>query len=314
MAIARILVVDDDEIIRLTLSDILKLNDFEVTTASTVSEALSQITAHQFDALLSDLHMPGAGDGLTVVSAMRHANPQAITMLLSSYPAMGAAASAIMLQADEILVKPADVNALVETIKQRLAAGPLGARPIESVAAVLDRSSQATIDDWYTRIQTDPDITSVPLSREQRCAHLPQVFRDLVNRLGARKELGTRELRSPGAMQHGTLRRRQGYTAAMIVEESRELQVSIFQTLQNNLNCLDFSTLLLGVMTIADEVDSQLGQAMRCYAAEAVEDSLAPPSRLLPQPRARSLPRPASASPARRMVVHSDSGSAPSER
>jgi len=76
-----------------------------------------------------------------------------------------------------------------------------------------------------------------PLSREQRCAHLPQVFRDLVHRLGARKELGTRELRSPGAMQHGTLRRRQGYTAAMIVEESRELQVSIFQTLQNNLNC-----------------------------------------------------------------------------
>ena len=84
MAIARILVVDDDEIVRLTLSDILRLNDFEVTTASTVSEALSQITAHRFDALLSDLHMPGAGDGLTVVSAMRHANPQAITMLLSS--------------------------------------------------------------------------------------------------------------------------------------------------------------------------------------------------------------------------------------
>jgi len=277
MAIARILVVDDDEIIRLTLSDILKLNDFEVTTASTVSEALTQITSHRFDALLSDLHMPGAGDGLTVVSAMRHANPQAITMLLSSYPAMGAAASAIMLQADEILVKPADVNALVETIKQRLAAGPLGARPIESVAAVLDRSSQATIDDWYSRIQVDPHITFVPLSREQRCAHLPQVFRDLVHRLGARKELGTRELRSPGAMQHGTLRRRQGYTAAMIVEESRELQVSIFQTLQNNLNCLDFSTVLLGVMTIADEVDSQLSQAIRCYfMEEALEDSLGP--------------------------------------
>ena len=276
MAFARILVVDDDEIIRITLSDILRLNDFEVTTASTVSEALSQITAHQFDALLSDLHMPGAGDGLTVVSAMRHANPQAITMLLSSYPAMNAAASAIVLQADEILVKPADVTALVETIKQRLAAGPIGARPIESVAAILERSSQATIDDWYTRIRANPDITSVPLSREQRCAHLPQVFRDLVHRLGARKELGTRELHSPGAMQHGTLRRRQGYTAAMIVEESRELQVSIFQTLQNNLNCLDFSTLLLGVMTIADEVDSQLGQAMQRYSMEALEDSLAP--------------------------------------
>jgi CheY-like chemotaxis protein len=276
MAIARILVVDDDEMVRVTLSDILQLNDFDVTTASTVSEALSEITAHQFDALLSDLHMPGAGDGLTVVSAMRHANPKAITMLLSSYPAMGAAASAIVLQADEILVKPADVTALVETIKQRLAVGPIGARPVESVAAILERASEATIDDWYTRIQADPGITAVALSREQRCAHLPQMFRDLVHRLGAGKELGTRELRSTGAMQHGTLRRRQGYTAAMIVEESRELQVSIFQTLQNNLNCLDYSTLLIGVMTIADEVDSQLSQAIQCYSAKPVEDSLAP--------------------------------------
>ena len=40
------------------------------------------------------------------------------------------------------------------------------------------------------------------------------------------------------------------------------LQVSIFQTLQNNLPSIDFSVLLIGVMTIADEIDSQLSQAM----------------------------------------------------
>ena len=59
----------------------------------------------------------------------------------------------------------------------------------------------------------------------------------------------------------------QGYTAAMMVEESRLLQVCIFQTLQNNLASIDFSVLLIGVMTIADEVDSQLSQAMTSYAA-----------------------------------------------
>jgi hypothetical protein len=48
----------------------------------------------------------------------------------------------------------------------------------------------------------------------------------------------------------------------MIVEESRTLQVSIFNTLQNNIGSVDFSTLLLDVMTIADEVDSQLKQTM----------------------------------------------------
>jgi len=47
------------------------------------------------------------------------------------------------------------------------------------------------------------------------------------------------------------------------------LQVSIFQTLQNNLHTVDFSLLLLAVMAIADEVDSQLAQAMTSYVAEA---------------------------------------------
>jgi hypothetical protein len=51
----------------------------------------------------------------------------------------------------------------------------------------------------------------------------------------------------------------------MVVEESRILQVSIFNTLQNNLARVDFSRVLLDVMTIADEVDSQLKQAMLSY-------------------------------------------------
>jgi hypothetical protein len=56
----------------------------------------------------------------------------------------------------------------------------------------------------------------------------------------------------------------------MMVEESRMLQVSIFETLQKNLASIDFSILLNGVMTIADEVDSQLSQAMDSYMAESL--------------------------------------------
>ena len=51
----------------------------------------------------------------------------------------------------------------------------------------------------------------------------------------------------------------------MMVEESRILEVSIFSTLQNNLRRVDFSKVLLDVVTIADEVDSQLKQAMFSY-------------------------------------------------
>ena len=56
----------------------------------------------------------------------------------------------------------------------------------------------------------------------------------------------------------------------MLVEESRMLQVSIFETLQKNLASIDFSILLNGVMTIADEVDSQLSQAMDSYIEESL--------------------------------------------
>jgi hypothetical protein len=70
---------------------------------------------------------------------------------------------------------------------------------------------------------------------------------------------------SIAARDHGEMRLSQGYTAAMVVEESRILQVSIFSTLQRNLCTVDFSRLLLDVVTIADEVDSQLKQAMYSY-------------------------------------------------
>jgi len=274
MALTTILLVDDDEVVRFSLGRILEQSGFDVTTAASVTEALKHISSSQFEVLLSDLHMPGAGDGLTVVSAMRHANPKAVTMLLSAFPEMDAAAHAILMQADEILVKPMEVNALVDAIKQRLASGPPAIRVVETVAAILERSVESAIKEWFKRIQTDKKVMSVSLSYEQRCGHLPQVFRDVVSRLLSSKPIGSKELVSPAAAQHGLDRRKQGYTAAMMVEESRMLQVTIFDTLQHNLASIDFSVLLVGVMTIADEIDSQLSQAMDSYIAESVEDAL----------------------------------------
>jgi ActR/RegA family two-component response regulator len=243
---SKVLVVDDDKVVSDTIARVLEMNNFDVTVAQSVPQALKLITNESFDVLLSDLHMPGAGDGLTVISAMRHANPDARTILLTAFPAMDAAAKAILLQADEILVKPMGVQALVDLIEESVVKGPRAPRVVESVATVLERSVGVTIEDWF----------------------------DLVTRLRSSNELGSHELVSSFAADHGTMRRRQRYTAAMIVEESRRLQVSIFKTLQNNLSSLDFRLVLMGVMTIADEVDSQLSQAMKSYAAEAVADAL----------------------------------------
>ncbi len=270
MASATILLVDDDEVLRHTLAAVLQEHGFEVTTAASVPEALKLISAGSYDVLLSDLHMPGRGDGLTVVSAMRHANPNAVTMLFSAFPEMGAAAQAILLQADQILVKPMNIPALIEAIEQRLAAGASPSRVIESVATILEYSIPSTVDAWFERVEKEKKLTVIAMGREQRVGHLPKVLLDLVNRLRSFKSLGSHELISVAAQQHGRLRRQQGYSAAMMVEESRILQVSIFETLQKNLGSIDFSILLNGVMTIADEVDSQLSQAMGSYMEESL--------------------------------------------
>ncbi len=268
-AVPKVLVVDDDETVRITLCKILGKHGFEVTCAGNVREALQYISKETFDVLLSDLHMPGAGDGLTVVSAIRHSNPDAVTLLLSAFPEMSVAANAILMQADEILIKPMKIPDLIEVITQRLRKGPLHRRQVESLGTILQRTTQASIDDWYEGVQAEDVLKAVPLTREARCRHLPQLFADLATRLQASKPLGTKELVSDSASTHGVERRQQGYTAAMMVEESRILQVTIFHTLQKNLGSIDFSVLLLGIMTIADEVDSQLSQAMKSYTSES---------------------------------------------
>ena len=71
--------------------------------------------------LLSDLHMPGAGDGLIVVGAMRHANPRAVTLVLSANPDMAKATTAMLRQVDEMLLKPVKAGPIVEAIQRRLA-------------------------------------------------------------------------------------------------------------------------------------------------------------------------------------------------
>jgi CheY-like chemotaxis protein len=274
MANQAVLIVDDDEGVRVTLAKVMQSHNYNVAAASNVAEALHQITSNHFDILISDLHMPGAADGLTVISAMRHANPHAITFLLSAHPDLNAAASAILMQADEILVKPMDIPALLQLIQNRLASGPSRARPVESVATILERSISVIVEGWIQRVEDEPHLAIIPLERELRIAYVPTILADLVTRLRSPVPLGGPAIESIAAYEHGLLRRRQGYSAAMIVTESRLLQASIFQTLQNNLSVINFSLLLNQIMVIADEVASQLSQSMESYKAESIIDQL----------------------------------------
>jgi len=270
----RVLIVEDDDAVLTMLQEVLQRDGFEVMTASNVRDALGHIAAEKFDVLLSDLHLPLAGDGFTLVSAMRHTHPNALTVVLSGYPALEEAMSAILAQADEIFTKPVRIGALKELIRARLANPHAIRRPrLESVASILERETDTTIQNWLDAVEQDAELTCIPLNREERTGHLPRLLQDLVVRL--QLDSGLPAPISIAARDHGEMRHQQGYTVPMVVEESRILQVSIFSTLQRNLCGVDFSRLLLDVVTIADEVDSQLKQAMSSYTTPAALKSRA---------------------------------------
>ena len=148
------------------------------------------------------------------------------------------------------------------------AKGKNGVLEIESVADILERDLDAVIQDWLSRVEKEPDLACIPLNFEERTGHLPQLLHDVIARL--RLDAGSKAPISEAAGFHGDLRRKQGYTVAMAVEESRLLQVSIFSMLHKDVKRLEFSTLLPDVVTIADEVDAQLKQQMlRFMAADA---------------------------------------------
>lgn len=145
-----------------------------------------------------------------------------------------------------------------------------GAVVVESVADTLEREIPNLISEWLARVEKEPELTRIPLSFEQRTGHLPHLLHDVIKRL--RLDSGTKAQISKAAADHGDLRRKQGYTVAMAVEESRLLQVSIFTTLHKNVHQLEFDALLPDVVTIADEVDAQLKEQMlRFMAADAAE-------------------------------------------
>jgi DNA-binding response OmpR family regulator len=265
----RILLVDNDTAVRETFEAILEMEQFDVSAVGSVGEALHLIDAESFDALVSDLHMPGAADGFTVISAMRHRHPNAVTLLFTGYPALKEAMDAILLQVDEILVKPMPIPEMVALIRHRLAKRvPRRPANMERVASILESDASLTVAEWLSRVKNDPEVTRVALSDHERTGHLPRLLQELVHRLREPRALGTKQP-SEAAVQHGKIRHSQGYSVSMIIEESRILQVSIFHTLQTNLNRVDFSLLLNDVMTIADEVDSQLKQTVVSFSEEA---------------------------------------------
>ena len=138
-------------------------------------------------------------------------------------------------------------------------------------ADILERELEPTIKEWLRRVNLVPELTAIPLSDADRTGHLPTLYYDLISRLRLAKD--AHRPVSAAAATHGQIRRAQGYSASMLIEESRVFQVATFGTLHLHQSELDQKQVLLDIMVIADEVDAQLMETvsslMRAKLAEA---------------------------------------------
>jgi hypothetical protein len=133
----------------------------------------------------------------------------------------------------------------------------------ERVATILERELTPTIERWMKRVDKVKELTRIPLTYQERTGHLPQLLEDLIARLQLTGDEKPPETTS--AHDHGKVRFDQDYTVPMLVEESRLLQVSIFDTLRLNQNSIDPTMLMPDVVTIADECDAQLKHTVETF-------------------------------------------------
>ena len=136
----RILVVDDDELVRLTIEEWLARDGYEVRVAGNGAGALAELEVGIFDAALVDINMPDM-TGIEVLEAMKRRDPEIDAVIMTGYPQMDSAVQALRLGAYDYLTKPLEWVSLrlllrrmverrylreeVTTLRSRLADTPL---------------------------------------------------------------------------------------------------------------------------------------------------------------------------------------------
>ncbi|MCG6894513.1 MAG: FAD-dependent oxidoreductase [Desulfobacteraceae bacterium] len=124
----RILVVDDEAIVRESLRDILDEEGFDVSAAASGPEALESLDAGAYHLMLTDIKMPGM-DGVELLKAAKAAHPDLIVLMMTAYATVETAVEAMKVGALDYLIKPFDPDALI----------PMVVRPFEQLQASRDR-------------------------------------------------------------------------------------------------------------------------------------------------------------------------------
>jgi two-component system response regulator AtoC len=108
----RVLVVDDEEVVRLSYRRVLSNGSFTVMAAGDGDEALNLMDGGRFDVVLLDMRMPGM-DGMEVLRAIKQRWPQSEVVVVTGYPSIETAKEAVKLGAYDYLAKPVVPEAVI---------------------------------------------------------------------------------------------------------------------------------------------------------------------------------------------------------
>jgi ActR/RegA family two-component response regulator len=255
---ARILFVDDEPGIRLSLPAVLTIHGFEVTAAGTVAEALDSMNKWPFDVLISDLNIGHPGDGFTVVSAMRRTQPECVTLILTGYPAFETALQAIRSQVDDYLIKPAPVEILVGAIEKKLQKRqPHHPIELKRVPQLLRENAENIAEAAAEDLARTADHGSRPADHRK---HLAALIRELADDLEA-------PATAPGLAKvvhgFGRTQQRLGLSLPSTIEEIDVLCRYIHETIQANLISVDVSYLVLDLQNISAILISLIRETAR---------------------------------------------------
>ena len=153
----RILIVDDDGDLRLTLCEYLESRNFIVSSARNGSEAISLIQSrrHAFDIMFTDLMMPPGPDGLEVLKVAKQLNPLSCVVVMTGYSSIGTAIESIRSGAFDYLTKPfklAEIEILANRIMEYLVLIDDNKRLSSKLALATEKS--AMIDLRLERIES----------------------------------------------------------------------------------------------------------------------------------------------------------------
>jgi len=115
----RIIIVDDDENIRKTMQTILEDEGYIVDLATTGNEAIEITQKTAYNIALLDIRLPDM-EGIELLGLIKENVPRTRKIMVTGYPSIQNTISALNKNADAYLVKPVDIEKLLNTIKEQL--------------------------------------------------------------------------------------------------------------------------------------------------------------------------------------------------